>query len=149
MDHNKIKEDLFTFNDQDFPEHERQEILMHLEICTECNHELKAWNSANRILSKLSEPEYSTSFVNSVMKRLPDSDKKGFLSFLKFNQWLIPAAATALILLFCIPLLSKQTTINTENLLLAELPDDTDNWAFSSNENPDINILFGISQEEL
>lgn len=147
MDHNKIN--LFSLNDQELSEHERQEILMHIEVCNDCNGKLKTWNSASNILSRLPEPEYSSSFVNSVMEKLPNSHEKGFFSLFGINPWLIPSLAVAtLVLLFYMPLLSKQATINTENLLLAELPDDTYNWAFSTTE-PDINLLFGSSSEEL
>ena len=37
---------------------------------------------------------------------------------------------------------------STENLLLAELPDDAYNWAFSTSE-PDLNLLFDSTTEEL
>lgn len=145
MDHNKIN--LFALNDHELSEFERQEILMHIEICNDCNSTLKTWNSANKVLSKIIEPEYSASFVVNVMNKLPDSYKKK--SSLFSSQWLIPGFAIAvLVLLFCIPLISNKTDITTENLLLAELPDDTYNWAFSTTT-PDIDLLFSSSAEEL
>lgn len=154
MDHERIKERIFESLDKELPEHEREEISMHLKSCKECSHEMDNWKLTSLMLSKISKPQDSNLFINSVMNKITAPHKEP-VSLFKFNPWLIPTFAVSALVLVCIPLVTQKNTAistaistSTENLLLAELPDDVYNWAFSTSE-PDLNLLFGSTTEEL
>lgn len=153
MNHKLIKEKLYTFLDKELSEQEHQEISLHIEECSECKDDLKLWQATGRLLSFIPEPVPSEKIMTNVMKSVSNLSKENSFDLGKLLQfrWLAPSLSVGVAALFlCFAFINNEVVITTENILLASLSsDDAMSSFFSSGEQPDIELLVDMHEENL
>lgn len=142
MDHNALKEKLFLYLDEETSADEKREISFHLNGCSECRQILDRLKQMKTALTK-TELEPSGTFVYKVMGRLAPQEAAAVPFELPgFLKWLLPTAGYALaIILMVNAIASRQTPVNTETILLTDVPSKAQ-WSFSD-QSPEINNLMG------
>lgn len=154
MDHKTIKDNLFSVYDPETGNAERQEILSHCKTCDECRARMIQWDKLRQIFSKSDTLEASPSFVNSVMAHLPEktwedipSESRNLFPQIKIPHWLLmPLGYGFAIILMFIAIVSRQTPVTAESILLADLPASSQ-WTVAS-ETPNTDQIFSLSKEE-
>lgn len=134
MNHEIMKEKVQAFRDAELPQEERTEIEKHLPLCEECRGILKRAEALGAAMMRASaDGGPSDVFVRQVMTRLarmdqPEPAPRGPV----FLRWLFPALgySFALLLMF-VAIAHREPYINTESVLLADIPQNSQ-WAFSS-----------------
>ncbi len=134
MNHEIMKEKVQAFRDAELPQEERAEIETHLPACEECRGILKRAEVLGAALVRASADDgLSEVFVRQVMTRLARMDQPAPAPRRPaFLNWLFPALGYgfALALMF-VAIAHREPYINTESVLLADMPQNSQ-WAFSS-----------------
>ena len=147
MRHNHIQELLFVIDDPELSEAQRREVAEHLRGCVSCKALSGRLEAIGLAFKKAPAPAASESFVQSVMRALPQAPQPVIgRSRPRLPWWLLPRiglgfAAAALVFL----LIRQDTVIATESLLLADLPESMQ-WAFA-NESSGADLLPGVTTE--
>ncbi|MEK7287562.1 MAG: zf-HC2 domain-containing protein [Elusimicrobiota bacterium] len=72
MNHEELKEALFTFHDGELAGKERQEVETHLVTCSDCRLALERWKKISGVLLRPAKIAPSEEFVSRVMRRIEE-----------------------------------------------------------------------------
>lgn len=152
MNHDEIKDRLLSFEDAELDPREKVLLAEHLKDCGECRARLESWKQSSRALTDVKDPAPSEKFVLNVMQNVEALEAKSHYGW-KIPEWLLPAAgyAFAAVLMIVVvnrPLFAEDTAVNTEEVLLADMPEQTQ-WVLANESNNDVAPLINIVEGSL
>lgn len=136
MNHDQIKEKIYSFYDDELSPVEKNELEIHLKSCGECSGLLKQWEQTRQSFSKAAAPAASENFIASVMGRIEELEapderpERGW----SLPDWLFPSLgySVAVALIFVAVNVNQPSFASTtESVLLSDVPDSAQ-WAFSN-----------------
>ena len=123
MDHQLIRRKLLACYDEELSVGERQEIIGHLQQCSECSAVYAQWQRTAALLFRAPEVHPSEALVNRVLDALPETGHVTWrppeLSWWAWKlRWLVPAGSVAVLL--SLVLRPVERTVSVDTLLLSE-----------------------------
>ena len=148
MNHETLKEQLFSLYDGELDAAARKEVEAHLAGCQECREFSAQWAATAKVLFKRPKPESTEFFVRQVMERVHALETpKPSMGWQLSLRWLaVPALGLAA--LFLLTLTPSLQSPSTETLLMGGGADSASQWIFSfSKESPKADEVLGYVME--
>ena len=145
MDHDTLKEKLFTFYDRELTGEARREVEAHVANCSECRDAYAQWQQTASVLFRVPDVQTSDVFVHQVMGRLTASVRPRRAAPWLEMRWLIPVVGLAGLLLLMLSL--AQHPVSLEALLLADGPENMPAQFVLASDTPSADDVLGLVME--
>jgi anti-sigma factor RsiW len=116
MNHEQIKEKIFSLYDGEAPAEDREALEAHLQGCSDCRAELARWGQIRSGILLPLKVEYSEAFVHQVMRKVRSYES---IRWPQMVRWLVPALALSVSGFAGVMVYNLQPSLSTESLLMS------------------------------